>query len=112
MIDHLDGQNAARVVRSRPARLLERSVRDDLDEFERAWWAFVRRWDAAGGAGAPEADALIDRALAEGLAHTIMPGTARWIAPADKAALACEIAVITRSGEFDEAAYRRRPSRT
>ena len=73
-----------------------------LDEFENAWWRLVHDWAAAGEIGAAEADALIDRALADGLSPTTTPP-----APPDtETLLACEIAMISRSGAVDAEAYR------
>lgn len=73
-----------------------------LEEFEAAWTAFVSTWQAAGGTGASAAETLVDIALRSGLEAT----SSAVAAPAADVALACEIAVIKRSGAFDEAAYR------
>jgi CDP-glycerol glycerophosphotransferase (TagB/SpsB family) len=74
-----------------------------LDEFEQSWWTFVRHWEAAGGADSPEADAMIDTLLGEGLAA----GSGdRGVAPNDATSLACEIQVVRRSGALDEDVYR------
>lgn len=74
-----------------------------LDQFESAWWAFVHRWEAAGGKGSPDAQALVDRALHDGLAVS----GELVEAPNRKVDLECEISVIRRSKALDARAYRR-----
>lgn len=73
-----------------------------LDEFETAWWGVVEQWEAAGGSGALDAEALLERLLEDGL-RTADHRAGR---PKPATALACEIAVIKRSGWLDELAYR------
>lgn len=73
-----------------------------LDVFMTAWWRLVTQWEARGGSGSAEAGALLDQVVEQGLT----PADGEVAEPGAAAALACEIAVVTRSGRVDEEAYR------
>lgn len=74
-----------------------------MEELIRAWWGLVWRWEAAGGPlDELAAGALVEDVLENGVTAPDAPVDEP---PADLA-LACEIAVIRRSGEVDEDAYR------
>lgn len=74
----------------------------NLQQFEAAWLAFVHQWQVAGGEASAKAQTLVDRVLDEGLSRASSPPAL----PAADVALACEIAVVRRSGSLDERAYR------
>jgi hypothetical protein len=70
----------------------------DLDDFQRRWHAFVRRWRRA---TPEEKPVLVEAALAEGL-----PAAKGDPSPPDPASqLRCARAVLRASGAFDEAGY-------
>ena len=77
-----------------------------IEEFEAAWRKAAAQWQAAGGTGSAAAERQLDSLLDSGLPdaeQTTEPGDA----PEGAVLLACEIALIKRSGRLDLDAYRK-----
>lgn len=76
--------------------------RDEVDDFQRRWFRFVRRWRAATRRDLDEARAMVERALADGLPDV---GDADPAPPPGAVQAGCARAVVAASGFLDSDDY-------
>lgn len=76
--------------------------RDEVDDFQRRWFRFVRRWRAATRRDLDEARAMVERVLADGLPDV---GDADPPPPPDAVQAGCARAVVAASGFLDSEDY-------